>query len=319
VGPPCAPQVAFVDADRSGACKCPACLRRCRDMSTPAQRQFEAFYESEKDRCLRALTASTGDQMLAEDLIAEALARARSNWPHVQRQPNPAAYGVRTAYNLNVSWWRRHRRERPPSEALEATHLDDVSRIDSAALLPPSQSDNARYWPCASSLTSTPARPPMPWGSLRERSPPTSTEPPRVCASSSPPTLSTGTDMDDAQIHTRVEEDFADLSWPPAAPPSRRSDAAPPAELFRRPEAGSAVSSTGDQGRRKGRQHTEAQLPALSWRWPSIRRGPSCSVRRTALRDCGLAPQQCCWTALALGGGTGATPTGPIPPAGRRR
>jgi RNA polymerase sigma factor (sigma-70 family) len=105
------------------------------DMGPPAQRQFEAFYKAEKDRCLRALTASTGDRMLAEDLIAEAFARAWSRWPHVQRQPNPAAYVMRVAYNLNVSWWRRHRRERPLGEAVEATHLDDVSSIDSAALL----------------------------------------------------------------------------------------------------------------------------------------------------------------------------------------
>lgn len=104
-------------------------------MSTPAQRQFEAFYQAEKDRCLRALTASTGDRMLAEDLVAEAFARAWSRWPHVQSQPNPAAYVMRIAYNLNVSWWRRHRHERSHREAHEATHLDDVSSIDSAALL----------------------------------------------------------------------------------------------------------------------------------------------------------------------------------------
>lgn len=104
-------------------------------MITSAQRQFEVFYEAEKDRCLRALTASTGDRPLAEDLLAEAFARAWSRWPHVQRQPNPAAYVMRTAYNLNVSWWRRSRRERPLNDAVEGTHIDDVSRIDSAALL----------------------------------------------------------------------------------------------------------------------------------------------------------------------------------------
>lgn len=102
---------------------------------SPAQRQFEAFYEAEKDRCLRALTASTGDRALAEDLVAEAFARAWSRWPHVQGQPNPAAYVMRTAYNLNVSWWRRHRRERPLSEAVEVTHLDDVGSVDSVGLL----------------------------------------------------------------------------------------------------------------------------------------------------------------------------------------
>ena len=53
--------------------------------------QFEAFYVAEKDRCLRTLAVSTGDSVLAEDLVAEALARAWSKWPYVRRQPNPAA------------------------------------------------------------------------------------------------------------------------------------------------------------------------------------------------------------------------------------
>ena len=104
-------------------------------MTTPAQRQFEAFYAAEKDRCLRALTASTGDRLLAEDLLAEAFARAWSRWPHVQRQPNPAAYVMRAAYNMRVSWWRRHHRERLLGEAAQVLHHDDVSSIDNAALL----------------------------------------------------------------------------------------------------------------------------------------------------------------------------------------
>jgi RNA polymerase sigma factor (sigma-70 family) len=104
-------------------------------MVTSAHRQFEVFYEAEKDRCLRALTVSTGDRLLAEDLLAEAFARAWSRWAHVQRQPNPAAYVMRTAYNLNISWWRRSRRERPLQDAVEGSHVDDVSSIDSAALL----------------------------------------------------------------------------------------------------------------------------------------------------------------------------------------
>ena len=42
---------------------------------------------------------------------------------------------MRTAYNLNVSWWRRRRRERPLQEEVAGTHLDDVSTPDSAELL----------------------------------------------------------------------------------------------------------------------------------------------------------------------------------------
>ena len=97
--------------------------------------QFEAFYVAEKDRCLRTLAVSTGDSVLAEDLVAEAFARAWSKWPYVRRQPNPAAYVMRTAYNLNVSWWRRHSRERPLDEASEGSHLDDLTGIDHASLI----------------------------------------------------------------------------------------------------------------------------------------------------------------------------------------
>lgn len=104
-------------------------------MSNTGPRQFEVFYEAEKDRCLRALTASTGDASLAEEHLAEAFARAWSRWPHVNRQPNPAAYVMRTAYNLNVSWWRRHRRERPLLEAGEPIHLDDLASIENNGLL----------------------------------------------------------------------------------------------------------------------------------------------------------------------------------------
>jgi RNA polymerase sigma factor (sigma-70 family) len=72
---------------------------------------FEAFYESAKDPCLRALWVATGDLHLAEDLCSEAFARAWSRWPAVARHPSPQAWVLRTALNLKVSWWRRHRRE----------------------------------------------------------------------------------------------------------------------------------------------------------------------------------------------------------------
>lgn len=73
--------------------------------------EFEAFYRSERDRCLRAVLAGVGDRQLAEDLVAEAFTRAWTSWPKVRRHPAPRAWIVRTALNLRVSWWRRHRRE----------------------------------------------------------------------------------------------------------------------------------------------------------------------------------------------------------------
>ena len=72
---------------------------------------FADFYRDAKDDCLRTLVISTGDPELAQDLVAEAFARAWARWHTVNRHPAPAAWVVRTALNAQVSWWRRHRRE----------------------------------------------------------------------------------------------------------------------------------------------------------------------------------------------------------------
>jgi RNA polymerase sigma factor (sigma-70 family) len=61
--------------------------------------------------CLRAVLASVADQQLAEDLVAEAFARAWVSWPKVSQHPAPRAWIVRTALNTGVSWWRRRRHE----------------------------------------------------------------------------------------------------------------------------------------------------------------------------------------------------------------
>ena len=72
---------------------------------------FAEFYASAKDDCLRAVLASTGDVQAAEDLVAEAFARAWAAWRSVSRHPAPRAWVVRTALNTRVSWWRRRHRE----------------------------------------------------------------------------------------------------------------------------------------------------------------------------------------------------------------
>lgn len=72
---------------------------------------FAEFYQAYRDRCLRAVLATVGDRALAEDLVAEAFARAWASWRTVSRHPAPQAWVVRTAYNTHVSWWRRRRRE----------------------------------------------------------------------------------------------------------------------------------------------------------------------------------------------------------------
>ena len=76
---------------------------------------FATFYEASRDSCLRAVLASVGEQRLAEDLVAESFARAWASWHKVRNHPAPKAWVLRTALNLQVSWWRRRRHEIPLS------------------------------------------------------------------------------------------------------------------------------------------------------------------------------------------------------------
>ena len=72
---------------------------------------FTDFYREARDKCLRTVLVSVGDQDTAQDLVDEAFARACASWRKVSRHPAPAAWVVRTALNENISRWRRRRRE----------------------------------------------------------------------------------------------------------------------------------------------------------------------------------------------------------------
>ena len=74
---------------------------------------FAEFYRRSKDECLLSVLVSVGDRDTAQELVAEAFARAWASWRTVSRHPAPKAWVVRTALNANVSWWRRRRREVP--------------------------------------------------------------------------------------------------------------------------------------------------------------------------------------------------------------
>src|SRR5215469_3360668 len=74
---------------------------------------FAAFYAAARDGCLRAVCAAVGDPVLAEELAAEAFAKAFANWRKVRWHPAPRAWVVRVALNTHVSWWRKRRREVP--------------------------------------------------------------------------------------------------------------------------------------------------------------------------------------------------------------
>ncbi|MEV4623941.1 sigma-70 family RNA polymerase sigma factor [Asanoa sp. NPDC049573] len=95
---------------------------------------FADFYQRSRDNCLRAVLAGTGERALAEDLVAEAFARAWAAWPKVSRHPAPAAWVVRTALNMRVSWWRRHRREVALDGHDRVHHADEGLGVDGALL-----------------------------------------------------------------------------------------------------------------------------------------------------------------------------------------
>jgi RNA polymerase sigma-70 factor (ECF subfamily) len=77
---------------------------------------FAEFYRGSRDDCLRAVLVSVGDRDTAQDLVDEAFARACSSWRTVSRHPAPRAWVVRTALNVNISRWRRRRREVPVAD-----------------------------------------------------------------------------------------------------------------------------------------------------------------------------------------------------------
>jgi RNA polymerase sigma factor (sigma-70 family) len=89
------------------------------------QMEFAEFYRTSRDDCLRAVLAVVADRHLAEDLVAEGFARALLRWAKVSLHPAPAAWVVRTALNMRVSWWRKRRREVP----LTAHEVDPLTLV----------------------------------------------------------------------------------------------------------------------------------------------------------------------------------------------
>jgi Sigma-70 region 2/Transposase IS66 family len=85
-------------------------------MGVGTREDFAEFYRRSKDECLFTILVSVGDRDTAQDLVAEAFARAWASWRTVSRHPAPQAWVVRTALNANISWWRRRRREVPVAD-----------------------------------------------------------------------------------------------------------------------------------------------------------------------------------------------------------
>src|SRR5215470_14385559 len=77
------------------------------------QADFAEFYARSRDDCLRTVLSAVRDVDQAQDLVAEAFARAWASWRKVSRHPAPRAWVVRAALNTGASLWRRRGRELP--------------------------------------------------------------------------------------------------------------------------------------------------------------------------------------------------------------
>jgi RNA polymerase sigma factor (sigma-70 family) len=95
---------------------------------------FAEFFEASWDPCLRAVAASTGSMMLAEDQVAEAFARAWACWHKVSRHPAPRAWVVRTALNAGASAWHRRSRETALASQDIAAADSEGTGLDTAVL-----------------------------------------------------------------------------------------------------------------------------------------------------------------------------------------
>src|SRR6516165_6738557 len=152
----------------------------------PRRVDFTEFYAASRDDCLRAVVAITGDWATAEDIVAEAFARAWASWRRVGRHPAPRAWVVRTALNLGTSSWRRRRHEVPGSLDTLATAAGAPAWWTRRSWRPwrRCRSGSGRSSCCGSCWTWTPRLPHGHWASPPAPSPLTWRGPLPRCAAS---------------------------------------------------------------------------------------------------------------------------------------
>jgi RNA polymerase sigma-70 factor (ECF subfamily) len=68
---------------------------------------FDAWYRSQWGRLVGALTVTTGDRTVAEDLAADAFAKALGRWEMLIRRGEPTAWLYTVALNDHKKRWRR--------------------------------------------------------------------------------------------------------------------------------------------------------------------------------------------------------------------
>ena len=105
-------------------------------MAKPVQDEaFRAFYERMHDRALGTARRLVGDRTIAEDIAAEALARAYARWNQVRGHPNPDAWLLRVVGNLCIDHQRTAgRRAEAPGDRAGRDRPDDdaVLHVDLA-------------------------------------------------------------------------------------------------------------------------------------------------------------------------------------------
>ena len=80
-------------------------------MDSGHELSLEAFARARVDQLLRFGRALTGDDERAADLVQEALLRTGMAWPRIRQHDDVEGYVRQTMVRLNISWWRRTRRE----------------------------------------------------------------------------------------------------------------------------------------------------------------------------------------------------------------
>src|SRR4030095_7209732 len=87
--------------------------RRAAPAPPPGPASFEAFFEAEHERLLRALYLVTGNAQEAEELMQDAVVAVWERWDGVSGMDEPTGYLFRTAMNRFRSRLRRGSRAAP--------------------------------------------------------------------------------------------------------------------------------------------------------------------------------------------------------------
>jgi len=110
----------------------------------PMTADFARIFETERDRLIRGLALSLGDDSLASEAVDEAFTRALHRWHVVGAFDEPQAWIYRTARNWATSRFRRRSRDRRFASKIarpDATEMQtpDPALAEALAQLPPDQ------------------------------------------------------------------------------------------------------------------------------------------------------------------------------------